>query len=453
MAPKKSVALFAAALVLVAACSSSKKSNGAATTAAPATTSGPTTSSASPTTSANGGVTPPPNTPLPAISGNTTTGVTATEIKVGALIYKAFYADVVNGFNARLKTVNDAGGVYGRKIVVDTVADDNQTADTDLSAAKTLVQQDGVFAVAPVMTAAFGGANYLNTAKVPFFGWSIEPRWCGLNWGFGFQGNDCDPATQKLAANWTVAAAKLFPDGNVQGKTVAITAEDNDSARAAISSFAKIWESAGAKVVLQDTTIPSPPAVVGDFTPFAQKIMTANNGNPPDYVEMVNSVSDTIGLYKKLAQLGYKGVAQGFTNYDPRLLGQTKGLVTQIGFAPYEDAGTIPAVQQMITDLKAYQPDIVLSQPAAAGYWIADFLIDALKKAGPNLSREALYNAINGGYTYDNKGGTTPVEWPLAHTFLASIGIAYVQDQGTQFAVPVPLAPVPLMENPGYTGK
>jgi hypothetical protein len=288
---------------------------------------------------------------------------------------------------------------------------------------------------------------------MPFLGWSIEPRWCGLNWGFGFQGNDCDQATQKLAANWSVAAAKLFPDGNAQGKAVALTAEDNDSARAAIASFAKIWQLAGAKVVLVDSTIPSPPAVVGDFTPYAQKIMSSNNGGPPDYVEMVNSVSDTIGLYKKLAQLGYKGVAQGFTNYDPRLLGSTKGLVTQLGFAPYEDANTIASVQQMVTDLKAYQPNIVLSQPAAAGYWTADFFIQALKKAGPNLTREAFYNAINGGFTYENGGGTTPVEWPLAHTFNATVGIGYVQDDGNQFGVPVHLQQVPLINNPGYNGK
>jgi ABC-type branched-subunit amino acid transport system substrate-binding protein len=386
------------------------------------------------------------------VTGNTTTGVTPTEIKLGGLIYKAFYADVVNGFNARLKRENDGGGVYGRKIVVDTVADDNATADQDLTAAKTLVQQDGVFAVAPVMTASLGGATFFENNKVPFFGWSIEPRWCGLNWGFGFQGNDCDQSTQKLALDIPVAQAKLFPDGDPKGKTIVVTSEDNDSAIAAANGAAKTWTAAGAKVVLVDTSMPSPPAVVGDFTPFAQKVMTANSGGPPDYVEMVNSVSDTIGLFKKLSQLGYKGVAQGFTNYDPRLLGQTKGLSSEVGFAPYEDAASIPAVQQMITDLKAYQPNIVLSQPAAAGYWIADFMIQALKKAGPNLTREALYNAINGGFTYDNHGGTTPVQWPLGHTF-AQAGFAFVTDAGDHFAVPVHLMPVPVIPNPDYKGS
>ena len=450
-------AMATAFVVLAAACSSSKKTAAPPTTAATATTAAgsATTAAGSATTAAggSGAVTAPTVPPVPALTGNTTTGVTATEIKVGALIYKAFYADVVTGFQARIKKENDAGGVFGRKIVVATVADDNQTADLDLTAAKTLVQQDGVFAVAPVMTAALGGAQYLNDAKVPFLGWSIEPRWCGLMWGFGFDGNDCDQATQKITGNFPLVAGKMFPDGQVVGKTVALTSEDNDSARAAVTSFAAIWKAAGAKVVSVDTSIPSPPAVVGDFTPFAQKIMTANGGNPVDYVEMVNSVSDTIGLYKKLVQLGYKGIAQGFTNYDPRLLGSgTKGLVTNVGFAPYEDASTVPAVQTMVTDLKAYDPKVVLGLAAGAGYWIADFFIQALKKAGPNLTREAFYNAINGGFTYDNGGGILPVQWPLAHTFI-QVGSGYVQDEGDHYSVPVHLTPVPLTLNPGYTGK
>jgi branched-chain amino acid transport system substrate-binding protein len=439
---KKGLVVAVAGLTLLAACSSSKKSTTTPTTAG----------GVSPTTAGAGGPTTTAAATASTIAGNTTTGVTATEIKVGAVLYKAFYADAAVGFQARIKRENDAGGINGRKIVLDTVLDDNQTADLDLTAAKTLVQQDGVFAVAPVMTAAFGGAQYLNDAKVPFFGWSIEPRWCGLMWGFGFEGNDCDQATQKQTGDFPPIEAKLFPDGQVAGKAIALTSEDNDSARAAVTSFGKIWTRDGAKVVLIDTSIPSPPAVVGDFTPYAQKILTSNNGGPPDLIEMVNSVSDTIGLFKKLSQLGYKGVAQGFTNYDPRLLGSTKGLVSEIQFAPYEDAGTIPSVQQLITDLKAFKPDIVLGQAAAAGYWTAEFLIQALKKAGPNLTREALYNAINGGFTFDTGGGTIPVKWPLAHTFL-QVGLSFVQDNGDHFAVPVHLTPIPIIDNPGYTGK
>jgi hypothetical protein len=270
------------------------------------------------------------------------------------------------------------------------VLDDNQTADTDLTAAKTLVQQDNVFAVTPIMTAALGGANFLQQSKVPFLGWSIEPRWSGLTWGFGFEGNDCDQATQPYT---------------------------------------------------------------GDFPAVEQKLMTAAAGKPPDLIETVASYSDNILLYKKLAQLGYLGIVQGFTDYDPHLLGTTKGMVTTIQTQPFESASTLPAVQTMITDLKAFKPDITLSQTVSAGYWTADFFIQALKKAGQDLSREAFYNAINGGFTYDfNGGGGLPVQWPLAHTFI-QVGEGFVQDNGTSYTVAVPLTPVPIIANPGYKGK
>jgi len=439
---KRVIVVTAAGLTLLGACSSSgtKKPAAAPTTA--------TSSARSATTSTAGAGAATPST----IAGSTTTGVTPTEIKVGAILYKAFFADAAVGFNARIKRQNDAGGIYGRKVVLDTVIDDGELADQDLTAAKTLVLQDGVFAVAPVMTAAFAGASYLNDARVPFFGWSIEPRWCGLMWGFGFGGNDCDQATLKQVGDFPKAAAKLFPDGQVQGKAVALMSEDNTSASAAVGDFAKIWQHDGAKVVLVDTSVPTPPAVVGDYTPFAQKIMTSNNGGPPDYVQVVFATSDTIGLYKKLVQLGYKGIVQGFSNYDPRLLGGTKGLVSSIQMAPFEDAAIVPEVQQMVTDLKAYKPDVTLGQPAAAGYWTADFLVKALEKAGPNLSREALYNAINGGFTYAAGGALAPVTWPDGHQAITGAAV-YVQDEGDHFAVPVHLTPLQLIDNPGYTGK
>jgi ABC-type branched-subunit amino acid transport system substrate-binding protein len=104
-------------------------------------------------------------------------------------------------------------------------------------------------------------------------------------------------------------------------------------------------------------------------------------------------------------------------------------MITELQFAPYEDAPTNPSVQQMVTDLKAYKSDVVMSRPTAAGYWTADFFIQALKKAGPNLSREALYNAINGGFTWDSNGALIPVPWPAAHHGTL-VGLVFVQDEG-----------------------
>ena len=429
-------------LLVLGACSSGK-STPTTTTAPPASTVG----GAAPTTTGGTTAATLPTVTVPPVSGTTTTGLTATEIHVGGIYDKAYFADGPDGFNARIKRANDAGGIFGRKIVLDTMVDDNNVADQDLTAAKTLVLEDHEFAVAPLFTQALGGATFLNDSKVPFFGWSVEPRWCGLNWGFGFWGNDCDLTKAPLALNFPPIAAKLFPDGTLQGHSVALITGDVDSGRTAMLQFASVWRTGGAKVVLTDSSIPPPPAVVGDYTPFAEKVLTANGGQPPDLLEILGDFGTTLGLDKKLIQLGYTGTVLGYTDYDPRIVGTTKGMVTLLQYAPFESAPQIPAVQQMIDDLNAYKPNVPHTQAVESGWLTADFLVQALKKAGPNLSREALYNTINSGFTYDNGGVTVPVKWPVAHQ-LIQVGATFVQDEGTSYKVLVPLTPQGYIANP-----
>jgi len=435
---KKMLGVAAAAVVALGACSSTKSSTSG-------TGSSGTGSSAS--SSSSGGTQAP---------GGTTTGITPTEIHVGSINYKSFFGDATVGAQARIKRENDAGGVNGRKIVLDQVIDDGQDSTQDLNAAKTLVEQAKVFALVPVMTANLSSADYLEQHKVPFFGWSIEPRWCNKQYAFGMNGNDCDPSTTPETSDFAATEKALFPDGQAQGKTIGQIAEDNNSARVALESFVASWEHNGAKVVIQDTSMPTPPAVVGDYTPFAEKLLTSNGGKPPDLIQMVMSVSDTLGLYKKLVSLGYKGVVQDFTLYDPRLAASTKGLATNIQFAPYESASSVPAVQRMVTDLKAADPNVILSQPAAAGYWSMDLFIAMLKKTGPNLTRESFMQTANGNFTWNYGavggalGGVGQVEFPKNHSGGALPCQSFVTSTGSAFAVTIPLTCNGLIPNPLY---
>ena len=446
---KRGIVGAIAGLCVLGGCSSTKSGSTTATTAAaPATTAG---APVTPTTVSGGtGGATLPTVVVPPVTGDTTTGVTSTEIHVGGIYYKTDFGDGPEGFNARLARQNAAGGIYGRKIVLDTMIDDGNDPNQDLTAAKTLVQEDHEFAVAPLFTEELGGANFLNDSKVPFFGWSVEPRWCDLNWGFGFWGNDCDLTRAPLALNFPPIAAKLFSDDTLKGHTVALITGDVDSGRTAMLQFASVWRAGGAKVVLTDSSIPAPPAVVGDFTPYAEQILTANGGQPPDLLEILGDFGTTLGLDKKLIELGYKGIVLGYTDYDPRIVGTTKGMVTLLQYAPFESAPQVPAIQQMISDLNAYKPGIPKTQAVESGWLTADFLIKALLKAGPNLSREALYNAINSGFTYDNGGVSVPVQWPLGHQ-LIQVGDTFVQDEGTSYKVLVPLTPQGFIPNPFLT--
>jgi ABC-type branched-subunit amino acid transport system substrate-binding protein len=385
-------------------------------------------------------------TAAPSTTGTgTTTGVTATAIHVGALVYSAFYSGGVTGALARFKRQNDAGGVYGRKIVMDDVADDLSDQSHDVAAAQKLVEEDHVFAVVPVLTQTLGAAPFLEQAKVPFFGWSIQPIWCNNPYAFGFEGNDCDQTQAKTVADTAAVEQRLFPDGTAKGKTIALESTDADSARLALKGFAADWEAHGATVVLQDTTIPAPPAVVGDYTPYAERLLTSDNGRPPDLIVVVLAVAGSAGLNAKLQQLGYHGIVQGFSLYDPRIAKIANGFVNLVQLEPFE--ANTPAIAQMRADVAAQSPTTQLSQPVAAGYWSADLFIAALQRAGPNLTRESLIAALNGGFHYEVAGGTPPIEFPQGHS-QGSPCAAYVQGNGTGFDVKIPLTCAPVIPNP-----
>jgi branched-chain amino acid transport system substrate-binding protein len=78
---------------------------------------------------------------------------------------------------ARFKEINAAGGINGRKItwVVDDTTSTSTGAET---AAKNMVQNQGVFAIAELSSEFFGAAPYLAQAGIPATGEALDgPEW------------------------------------------------------------------------------------------------------------------------------------------------------------------------------------------------------------------------------------------------------------------------------------
>jgi hypothetical protein len=388
--------------------------------------------------------------PGPASAAAATPGVTATEIHLGAMVNNSIFGDNITGAKARIARENAKGGVNGRKLVIDTVVDDKGDNTTDLNGAKQLAAED-IFAVAPVATVSFAGADYLNLKKIPVFGWSTQPVWCGKQYLFGYAGNNCDPSTQKFTADLSSAYSKLVASGTMKGANVAVITEDNDAAKATGERIKTGFEAYGSTVFL-DSSLASPPTVVGDYTPYAQKIMTSNNGKPADLVQMLGSPGNTLGLYGKLKQLGYTGSFITFTLYDPRVAAFAPGMVANVTFAAYEEAPQVPAVAQMIADLKAQDPNVVLTQGAASGYWTMDILIAMLKKTGKNLTRDSFMKVAN-NFAYDYAGAASQVKFPRDHSHVP-VCASFVRSDGTKYVVVAPFKCYPEnIPNPLYKKK
>ncbi len=118
----------------------------------------------------------------PDAAAGQTTGVYPKRVVVGALVSEtgplpALFAPIVTGARAYLDMVNAKGGVAGRRIDLATTLDDQSSPSIDASQARTLVDEDHVFAVLPVATASFTGGKFLAANGVPTFGLNVNPQW------------------------------------------------------------------------------------------------------------------------------------------------------------------------------------------------------------------------------------------------------------------------------------
>lgn len=109
-------------------------------------------------------------------------GVTDDEIRVTGIAaitnpLGADYASAADGVNAYFAMVNEYGGVHGRDLVLSEVRDDKLANNT--AEAKGIADADEAFAVLPVATLLFTGADTLVEAGIPTYGWTINPEWEG----------------------------------------------------------------------------------------------------------------------------------------------------------------------------------------------------------------------------------------------------------------------------------
>jgi branched-chain amino acid transport system substrate-binding protein len=367
-------------------------------------------------------------------------------IVVGGVWSAASYAGADAGAKAAFDAFNAAGGLDGRKIDFIGMQEDNQSPTQDIAAAKTLVN-DHVLAVVPVMTQAWVAGKVLAQAGIPYFGWGISAGWWASNNGFSFDAAVAPtPSTSPVWANTKVLLCQTIP-GTCKGKTVTLLSVNNTSGIESMQSDAAQWKQAGAKVVAQISSIPSPPAVVSDFSPYTDQMLSSNGGKAPDIIEQLLPPQDDVAIITALNHQGFKGTDFGFSLYDPRAVSVAKGSNTVVGQAPWEQSTA--AVAQMTQRVKAASSTVVLGQPTEAGYISAEMLIAGLEKAGPSVTSTSLIKALNAGFTFSVPGLVGPQTFPAAHT-LGGNCAAVASSNGSKYSITLPLTCVKRTKNPLY---
>ncbi len=360
-------------------------------------------------------------------------GITDDSIKVGGVVYDVYYGDARIGVEARIKEANDAGGVHGRTIEFVGAENDNNEATKGQEITQRLVEQEEVFALLPVLSGQYGGGDYIVQNEIPTFGWGTHPAFCGNDIAFGFTGCVTNPNLEIGSNSLGTVLEEHFGTSDM---SVAFIGEDNDSGRGGLELLAASVADKGFDVVMQDASLPAPPDVMGDASPFVADLMSADGGSQPDIVYLVATLSGTT-LAAGLQNAGYEGTIIT-PSYSPLLLGapgyDDVYVNTQMSMDP-----SVPANAAMLEAVAAVDPDAQLNLAVSAGYWAADLFIKALEETGEDLTVENLLATLNGGdFTYEVEGVVGPSTWPAAHNEPVPCA-AMVEVDGTEFVPIVPL--------------
>jgi ABC-type branched-subunit amino acid transport system substrate-binding protein len=224
-----------------------------------------------------------------------------------------------------------------------------------------------------------------------------------------------------------------------KGKTAAVIAEDNDSGKSGVQVIAATAEHSGMKVVYEEASMPAAEGgtPVSDFSPFVTDILTSNDGGQPDVVFAVISRPNLLGFAPALENAGFEGLSTNAVLYSPLAASIMKDNFILTQFSTPEAAPDVPAVQEFVDAVEATAPGEVINQPTIAGYLSADMLIQAIKKAGKNPTRESVQKAA-AKMTYELEGFVGPTKYPTGFKLGTPCG-QLVGSDGTAWSIAVPL--------------
>jgi ABC-type branched-subunit amino acid transport system substrate-binding protein len=337
-------------------------------------------------------------------------GVTAKEIRIGAVIAKTNptgidYQDVVDGAQAYFDIVNKRGGVFGRKLRIVKVLDDQSRGSKNVLAARSLVEEAKVFAAFHA-SQEFSGADVFAKSGTPVFGYNIQEQWSkGPNF-FGTYGSyicfDCPiyyPAF--VASQEGLKRVGIFAYGS--------SPQSADCASATREAFDR-W---GPEVAVYDTSL-SFGFSANDISGAVQAIKEKG----VDFVTTCMDLNGVLNLKRALEAAGVRGVKfyapQGYDGETLKKLGdELNGFIFLAQFTPFEAAKGNPGMTRFLEAMKAkgYTPN----ENYVVGWAGAALLVRGIRDAGKNFTQQSVVDAINKITDWTADGVVQPVDWTTAH--------------------------------------
>ncbi len=397
------VALFAVVSLVAGACSNSE------TKAAPVTTN----------TGSDGADVKNPGKNVPVDAP----GVTDTEIRVGGVAsvtnpLGGKFGTAFDGVKAYFDMVNAKGGIYGRKLVLAAERDDK--LGNNKVEVEGLLTQDDVFAVLPVATLLFTGAQTLVDQNVPTFGWTINSEWAGNEQNpkknlFGQSGSFLCFNCPYPTLPWLAKQTDRHKVG-VMAYAVDQAAKCADGVKA---SFEEHGQDADAELVFIDKSLAYGTA---DLSVQVSKMKRAG----VDLVTTCMDLNGVVTLAKEMKKQELDAIAYLPNAYDHEFVEEFgdlfEGSFVRTDFVQWEVEDKPKGLQTYLDQME--EAGMEPTENSLVGWLNADLFVTGLREAGPAFDRQKVIDGINQLTNYTADGILAGVDWTRAHTEVARPGVA-----------------------------
>lgn len=390
-----------ACLSALAACGQSPKPNNARTSGQSSVSSAQLTAEAAKVPVINA------KAPAGGNGGATATGVTANSIATAAL-YNGLGGNQTSTYyavKAYFDWINANGGIYGRKLEVSAQA---VGADATLAASNCANDATSDFAAFLAINVDLGCAptaqksTSLTLFGSPFF----DPQYQSMS-------NAYDISTATLSSLPVGGDKKLIQLQDPHAKTVVLVSQTLTGVSVFTSAVGKVWEEAGLRVL---GTVVMPYNNV-DMTPYALKVKSYH----PDVVDL-QSLPVQLGgpMMKAMAEEGVNAKIVTTSDYDPQWYqsagaADSKGAYVVSDSIPYLDPPLWASLPEGALFYKWYltaSNGLAPDEHSALSWENAEYFVQALVKAGPDLTSAKLQAALKDVRANFDGGGFIPPGGP-----------------------------------------
>ena len=385
--------------------------------------------SAAPAGKADGGTAavpaPAPGTPAaPAAPGSNTSsdvGVTAESIKVGHIgIYSgpvgSFGDDLSHACRATLQSINDSGGINGRKLEV-LVRDDGWDGTKGMNAARDLAEREKVFAFACIQSVSTSDplTPYVDEKEIPNVGGdgAGEPQYEG-KWSFPTSGSNSHDAHQIAEYQATKQKARK----------VGILHWNNATGKAYLDAYKEVLEKHGGEVVVSQAASFDDPGTTTFIAQCRAKDCDAisTEVDPGIFARMVREAAAQ--GYKP--KHGFSGASPLYFEVTPSLTGpHGEGTITATHFNP-NDVDT-PGFRTYKSTVERYYPKIDHSTWTKGAYVGANLFGNTLKKLGVDVTRKKVKDELDTLVDFDTGLGARLTFKPGDHRANKTVYLAQIQ--------------------------